>query len=327
MRPWFTFKVLALVLAMATPALAGEAGATPKPKTGVSRILKSLNWKASSADVLDQVKVEMDQRYQKRISRHVDTLTVDRVLREKRAAFAKIKKGQVHFDGGRSGYEASVVGEEFRANDGESMLRVDDQQAQRYYFFKHDALWKIVVVYNASISSRVDFAGFVKQIKGNYGAPTKLDWHTPAGGTRTLRGAEWADGITHLAVEDRREFFGTYLMRFVDKADGLPIEARRKGGAAKGTAAGSDFTDGMLADIMGGDNGEESANVVDQLTGANHDVDLTTGRPKDDPVLDRSGVIAPVDRAPAKPAKASAKTKQPRQAPAPDASGEPYIIY
>jgi hypothetical protein len=324
---WTTLNAFALTLAVGLGAHAAEGqGSKEKAeKTGVSRILKKLDWKISATVVLDDAKRVIEERYSKKVAKHSDAMTVDRIMREKRAAFAEIKKSLVFFDGGRSGYEASVVADEFRANQGESMFRIDDNQAQRYYFFQNDRLWKIVVVYNSSISRKVDFPAFIKQIKGTYGQPVKMDWHTPAGGTRTLRGVTWADEITHLDVEDRREFFGTYLMRFVDKADGLALEKRRKGGAGV-AAPGGDFTDGMMADIMGDGGGEDSANVVDELTGSQHDVDLITGRPKDDTiVLDRSGndaVKAKTRKKKASKRKGSSKTDS-----APAQSDEPYIIY
>ncbi|MCB9522221.1 MAG: hypothetical protein H6702_02425 [Myxococcales bacterium] len=284
LRPQTAWLTAAL-WAFAAPALAteptadpaaAEADGKPKPKTGVSSILRTLDWGAGSAQVLDLAKADIHARFEKRFdAARGDTFAIDRLMRERRDEVKAVEDTLVNFAGGRSGYEASIVADEYRTNAGESMLRIDDAAAQRYYFFKDGALWKIVVAYNTTVTRSVKFTDFVKQVKGKNGRPTDMEWATPPGGTRTLKKAIWADDLTQLEVEDRSEFFGTFVMRFIEKNNGVALDKGRRREAPAG--AGSDAADGMLADIMGAADGSETANVVDELTGSAHNVDLSRG--------------------------------------------------
>lgn len=265
-------------------AAAAAAPAEPRkePHKGVSRILELLDWRAPSASVLAHVKSQVEERYAKRLDGVRDALTIDRVLREKKAELAAVDQSLVAFRGQRTGFEASIIAEEFVPSQGESVLRVDDDKAQRYYFFADDSLYKIVVAYNTSVSRQVPFLEFIKQVSAKYGPPGDQTWTTPPGGTRTLKSALWNDEITRLTVEDRSSFFGTFVMKFVAKGDGEAKEARHAELLKnRPSVAASGFADSMMGDIMA-EGGEADENVVDQQTGTRHDIDMQTGRPNDE---------------------------------------------
>lgn len=261
---------------------AAPAAPRKEPHKGVSRILELLDWRAPSATVLAHVKGQVEARYDKRLDGVRDALTIDRILREKKAELAAVDKALVSFRGQRTGFEASIIAEEFVPSQGESVLRIDDDKAQRYYFFADDSLYKIVVAYNTSVSRQVPFVEFVKQVSAKYGRPVDQTWTTPAGGSRTLKSALWNDEITRLTVEDRSSFFGTFVMKFVAKGDGEAKEARHaEVQKNKPSVAASGFADSMMGDIMV-EGGGADENVVDQVTGTQHDIDLQTGRPNDE---------------------------------------------
>ncbi len=313
----------AAMAADGAPQAAAEAPAKPTPKTGVSSILKLLDWGASSADVLAVAKADIEAGYADRLKQaNGDTFAVDAVLRAQREEFAAVKKTLVQFIGARSGFEASIIADEYRSNEGESMLRIDDANAQRYYFFVDDKLWKIVVAYNSTISRSVAFPAFVKQVSRKNGRPTEADWVTPPGGTRTMRAAVWADDLTQLTVEDRTAFFGTFVMRFVEKSAGVARDARRA--EPDSTPAPSRPSDGMLADIMGDTDGAATADVVDQLTGQDHAVDLAAGLPQDE-VIRRDAPAAA--KASGRKAKRKAAAEAPKSDAPPAAGGDDVIIY
>lgn len=300
----------------------------PAPKAGISGILGTLDWGANHQQVLDHVKADIDKKYEDELKQVVDALAIDRILRRKADEFASIKKTFVRFTGQRTGYETSLVANDFAQNNDESMLRADDESAQRYYFFKNDRLWKVVVAYNTSVSRNVPFADFVKQVQGKYGEPEAVERHTPPGGQPTPRAATWQDEITHLSVEDRTGFFGTFVMKFVDKSEGLAIEQARTGKeVAAAPPAVAPAMEDALGDIMQ-DDGGSSDDVVDRLTGVTHEVDLQSGRPAYEPL--RRAEAPPPQASPRKDAKPKKRAPAGRKAaePAPAAPpAEPVIIY
>ncbi len=269
----------------------------PRPKTGISAILGTLDWGASHADVLVQIRARIDERYNKLLEEVRDPLEIDRALRRKATEFAGIEKTYLRFSGTRTGYESSLIAQDFVTDSEESVLRVDDRDAQKYYFFKSDRLWKVVVAYNTSISKSVPFAEFVRQVQQKYDTPAAVEHDTAPGGAKAIRTAIWRDELTELAIEDRTEFYGSFVMKFLDRNVGVALEAERADKRSQARMAPSDdpLVSSSLAEITAGgddlrDDGDDS--VVDRLTGVTHDVDLSRGRPEYD-MPDRGPVASP----------------------------------
>lgn len=272
--------------AAATPS-APAGPEEPKAHDGISHVLGFLDWGASPQDVLTTLKKEVDARYAEMMREVRDPMEIDRALRRKSTEFAAIEKTLVQFSGQRTGYESSLIGHDFVSDNEESMIRVDDRDAQRYYFFKNDRLWKVLVAYSSTVSRSMSFADFVKQVQDKYGRPAGVDWVTPKGGAKAMRAASWDDPITRLVVEDRTEFFGTYCMKFLDRAVGLPLEEERAQRAQNRPAVQSDASvDAALLEITSGPTtGDDS--VVDRLTGREHSLDLAGNRPDYETTLNR----------------------------------------
>ncbi len=306
----------------ATPTAAVAADAAPKPKEGISACLGTLDWGANHQAVLAKLKADLDARYEERLEKTSDTLQVDRILREKSAAFAAIEKTFISFSGQRTGYESSLIADDFKANNDESVLRIDERDAQRYFFFLEDRLWKVLVAYNTGVSTKVPFPSFVDQVKSKYGAPLAVDTDS-AGGKKVMLAAHWEDGLTHLIVEDRTGFFGTFVMKFVEKNEGLALERKRSEEERPVAPSQSARAEGLMSDIMG-DVAEVDTDVVDRLTGVEHTVDMESGRPSYD-TLTR---VVEEDPAPKKNKDGTAsKAAGPKPKPAESKPANDFIIY
>lgn len=330
MRPSFIvgplLGLLVGLLAFGGSALA-DAEKKPEPKKGISAILKTLDWGASSPAVFTQLEAEVEARYEKKLDK-VDVLVVDKIMKEQRAEKAAIRKGLVRFAGANTGYEASLIADDFTTNNGESAVRVDDGPAQRYYFFKDEQLYKVLVVYSTNVARQTKFPDFVRKAAGKYGQPaeTRKDKEGKA-----LVSAIWRDGMTELRVEDR-SLFGTYTMAFIQLGRGVEIEAERTPTADGAQPIVSAQSEGMIADIMGDGEGA-GADVVDRLTGTEHKVDLELGREEYQP-LRRAPDPAPAGARAGKKASPDARKaakKAPRKSGdvdlVPDPSGSDDIVY
>lgn len=318
----------------AVPEVKAAAKADDEVKKGISGILGRLDWGASHGDVLKSLKAAIDERYAEQLEKTSDPIAIDRILRRKAEEFGRIEKTYVRFTGQRTGYESSLIARDFVPDASEAVLRVDDRGAQRYYFFKDDRLWKILVAYSAGISRSVPFPEFVRQVQAKYGRPAEVDWYTPPGGARTIRSATWRDERTELVVEDRTEFFGTFVMKFLDREIGVQLEAERTTKQPrKGGVTDDPLVADALAEITSDDPEAVDEAVVDRLTGVSHEVDLESGRPEYD-VLNRGTAQSPTYPDAPKRAKKgrkkkgegkrSAKKRDDRSAETPS---EPLIIY
>jgi hypothetical protein len=324
----------------AAPASAAPSGPAapegPKAHDGISHVLGFLDWGASPQDVLSSLKKEVDARYAEMMREVRDPMEIDRALRRKSAEFAAIEKTLVQFSGPRTGYESSLIGHDFVSDNEESMIRVDDRDAQRYYFFKNDRLWKVLVAYSSTVSRSMAFTDFVKLVQYTSGRPAGVEWATPKGGAKAMRAASWDDAITRLVVEDRTEFFGTYCMKFLDRAVGIPLEEERaKRADARPTVQSDASVDAALLEITSGPTtGDDS--VVDRLTGREHSLDLAGNRPDYETTLNR-GAPAQSPTFPAgggdkkgkgkAPAKGKGGKPEPKDARPAGGSAQPVIIY
>ncbi|MGK0359939.1 MAG: hypothetical protein ACI9U2_002245 [Bradymonadia bacterium] len=318
--------VLGLIVALTSAAHAGKEKA-PAPKKGVSAILKMLDWGASSVAVFEALEDEIDARFADKI-KYADTLVVDKVMRRRRAEKKAIRKAYVRFDGRASGYEASLVADDFSANNGEAMVRVDDGPAQRYYFFKDEQLYKVLVVYSTAVARQTKFAPFVSKAAGKYGKPAKtITDKTP---DKALIGAIWRDDLTELRVRDR-SLFGTYTMAFLQAGRGSQIEDARSPSAEGASPIVDAQADGMIEDFMVESRGDRG-NVVDRLTGVEHKVNLNLGRQDSQPLRrapEPRRDTRSAEKAAQKAAKKAAKKKSaPKEADfSPTPTGPDDIVY
>jgi hypothetical protein len=249
------------------------------------------------------------------------------------ARFSAVEKTYVRFSGERTGYESSLIANDFVPNDDEAVLRVDDSEAQRYYFFRNDRLWKILVAYSSNVSRNTPFPEFLDQVQGKYGRPANVEWVTPKGGVKAIHAAHWDDPTTRLVAEDRTEFFGTYCMKFLSLSEGVALEESRKasGTARKSSAMDDPSVASALSEITA-DTGASHDDVVDRLTGTQHTIDLVGNRPDNEGRLDRGPVDSPTfpgsDRGPKPKGKAKGKKAAPKAgAAAPATPSKPVIIY
>ena len=327
MRSTRLFTILSFLLAWVTVAHGqptspdGKAPAVEKPSK-LSSILGKLNWGASGADTLGYIRDDIDNRYQSQLAK-ADPIQIDTILKRKNKEFNVVKESAVRFDGQRTGYETSFVQTEVLPRNNESLLKIDDLAAQRYFFFRDDGLWKIVVVYN---SSRADsFAGFVSQIRKKYGKPKKVGWER-IDGRKEMTSARWEDHKTRIVAEDMSGFYSAFVMRFIEVGNGTAWQERRAHLRKEQTDESDARADGLLADITGGDGEDDiDTDVVDELTGVEHSVDTTISDDQDEVQLRREKATKARQ---AKKAKTVRKAKKSsidrRQAPK---KTDTYIIY
>ncbi len=244
----------------------------------ISEVLENLSWGAGSQKLLLQIKEKIDTRYEERIEKAGGALQVDRILREKRRAFAAVKQTHTRFVGQQTGYESSIISDDFETNNGESVIQVDEGGEQRYYFFKDDLLWKILIAYSARMSRSKPFPQLLKEKQKIYGRYKRSESYPPSADKEGIRAAIWEDEKSLMRLEDRSAFYDVYVAIFVDKKERVALEQSHKKEA--GNEEPDAEMDSLMNDILGGNiEDDQNESVVDQLTGVQHKVDFETGRP------------------------------------------------
>ncbi len=266
-----TFATLLLALFVSVPAFAGEGG--------LAAPLGEIEWGDSKDEVLDKIKDQMLDELRKRDDLRRDRVAMQRARKRVIDKHRDVAESYEKLDD-NSGYEVSVIANEFNKNNGESMLRVKDRVASRYYFFVDGGFYKFVVAYNQDYLKDVGFESFIVQTAKKYGRPDDTAYGD-IGGEEELKVARWMDKDTVLRVENKKEFFGTFKMVFADRN-----VLERMNAIEKTLTAESSGDEGISSEVEGLKDGpveDQNANVVDGLVG-DVDVELNKGRPKDDQV-------------------------------------------
>ena len=164
-------------------------------------------------EVLGVLRKQLDQKYEEKIKATTDVSAQDRLRAEKRGELARINQSYASFDGKRTGWDVSIIEEEFAHNTGESMLERWENQGgknqRRFFFFHEGKLWKMLVSLDVSIlpEDKKNFETFEKVMQSQYGAgdvePGLITWRTDEFHVRAVDKLRTYDALA-LVIEDPR---------------------------------------------------------------------------------------------------------------------------
>lgn len=290
-KRWSALLITLMMSCMALSVTQGDAFAGKKKSSKskvqqqkvdqLSAVLGGIKWGASDKDVVELIKKQRLDEMSKDQKLRKDPLLMQESRKQLVDQITTIEKTKTELKGERTGYEVSVISDEFTPNVGESMLVVRDKVAQRYYFFMHSRLYKLVIAYDKEYLKGVDFEPFAAQTAQRYGRPISTDYGDVFG-EEELTSVTWEDDGSILAVHNKREFFGTFTMVFSDKkrVQELTKSGLSFGGKGKATKKQAEVSSEVaMLTRTGGD--DPNKNIVDGMVGS-VDIDLNEGRPEDD---------------------------------------------
>ncbi|MBI3074213.1 MAG: hypothetical protein HYY84_19060 [Deltaproteobacteria bacterium] len=233
------FRASALLLAIgALAACFGTPEASAKVRAGTARVsseLKGLKWGATVTGILARYQGQIEASYAKRLAGISDPLTMDRIRRDRDDEIALLAKRVVKLDGARTRYAVSAIEGEFRLNNGEEVFVAPVIEAtQNYFLFRHQALFKVVVVHRlGERAKRLAFTEFIDGLKRVYGKPRQFEY---AGADESeITAAEWSDGATRLIARDKSDVFLAYLVVLADERERAASLGREAAPAASTT--------------------------------------------------------------------------------------------
>lgn len=309
---------LARITALLALLLPSLALAQAQPRSKYAGILDPIDWGATPEQVFGKIKLELDASYKDQLKTS-DTIKIDRLMRQKAEDLKRARDGLVRFDRGQTGYETSLLANEVLVGQNEAMIRVDDRRGQRYFVFRDDRLWKVVVTYN--VSSIGTFPQFIDQVRGKYGPPKKVSFSEESG-ERRMKVALWEDEHTRMTTEDHSDFYSSYVIKYIQVGEGTRLEDARANAPRDKTSASENRAEDLMADIFSQDKAGASDDLVDSITGIEAKVDLESGRPATYAPPPLADDTEPVEKKPARGKKPPAANKPPPPKPA-----QPAIIF
>lgn len=303
---WTRHIFAALAIGLVLTLLAGTAVAKGQDG-GLAKPLGEIKWGDDKGEVIKKLKDEKLAELRER-----DDLKRDRVLmqREKKRVMDQMDDVEESFEklDDAGSYRVSVISDEFTPKNNESLLRIKDKVANRFFFFVDGKLYKLVVAYNQDYLKGVGFESFVVQTAKKYGKPVSTEYGE-VDGEEELVQAVWKDGQTQLRVENKKAFFGTFTMAFTDRSTLERLENLRR--AAGGSDKREEGVSKRVKALTERPDRDTDADVVDGIVG-DVDINFNEGRPKDQQVRqgqEDQGAVAAKDE-PKKTKKKKKKTRK-----------------
>jgi hypothetical protein len=250
----------------------------------LDEVLGEIEWSDTRDEVLEKLKSQMFESMRQRADVQHNRVKLQEIRKRMVDKFEEIENSHTELEGEKTGYEVSVISGEYTKNNNESVLTVEDDAAQRYYFFVDGRFYKMVVAYRQSYLDGISFEGFIGQVSRKYGEP-KNTTRREIAGEQTLARATWKGSKTLLHAKNKRELFGTFAMVFSDRQRIEKMKANDEtiGGSDKNEAQVSDRVE-SLKEASGKD---KNAEVVDGML--SDDVELDISHEQEGKDLDEQG--------------------------------------
>jgi hypothetical protein len=167
----------------------------------------------SKDEVIGVLRKQLEQKYEEKIKNTTDVTAQDRLRAERKAELARVNQSYISFQGKRTGWDVSIIEEEFAHHTGESMLErwenSGGKNQRRFFFFHEGRLWKMFVSLDVSIlpEDKKNFETFEKVMQGQYGRgdvePGLITWRTNEFHVRAVDKLRTYDALA-LVIEDPR---------------------------------------------------------------------------------------------------------------------------
>lgn len=170
--------------------------------------------------VLKVLAKEINERYAEKIKEATDIYTQDKLRKKKRAELRRIKKSFVAFKGKKTGWDVSIIDNEFAHHTGESMMvyweNKGGKNQRRFFFFHEGRLYKMFIALSSNMlkPSQRKFVYFQKIMEQRYGTG-KVHYETRNGVDEPTYIA-WNTRRFNVRAIDKLQFYGNFCLSISD---------------------------------------------------------------------------------------------------------------
>ena len=250
-----TLKLLLLSSLLATPTLALAKGdpkapaapakkADPKAKTPakpakpappkkvvpvsaehkktLAELYAGFKFGMAKDEVVATLSKQIEERYADKLKGTTDVALQDSIRKQRKNEIDEVAKSYTKFEGKTTGWDVSMIDDEFAHNTGESMLarweNQDGENRRRFFFFLDGKLWKMFVLLDVSKipEDKKNFATFQGTMEGKYGPADvevgTLTWRTDEFNVRAVDKLKTYDALA-LVIEDPKTMKDVLAMR------------------------------------------------------------------------------------------------------------------
>lgn len=158
-------------------------------KKALGELMGAFTFGMSKDEVLATLGKQIEERYAEQITGTSDVYQQDKLRKEKNKEVSRIKQSYVEFQGKKTGWDVSLIDEEFAHNTGESMLvyweNAGGKNQRRFFFFFEGKLWKMFIAIDTKqlAEDQRNFTFFRELMEARYGKGKveggRESWKTP----------------------------------------------------------------------------------------------------------------------------------------------------
>jgi hypothetical protein len=148
---------------------------TAEHKKALAEKFAGFKFGMTKDEVLAVLQKQINERFEEKIKATTDVAMQDRYRKEKKAELARTASTYVEFNGKKTGWDVSIVENEFAHNTGESMMERWENDGgknqRRFFFFYNQKLWKMFISLDVSMipDDKRTFETFKGVMEGQYG--------------------------------------------------------------------------------------------------------------------------------------------------------------
>ena len=180
-------------------------------RKALAELYSGFKFGMSKDEVLGVLQKQIDERYEDKIKATTDITAQDHLRKEKKGELARASSTWVAFEGKKTGWDVSIIENEFAHGTNEAMMERWENQGgknqRRFFFFYEGKLYKMFVSLDVSIlpEDKKNFDTFKAVMESKYGLGDidagKITWRTGEFEVRAVDHLKTYDAIA-LAIED-----------------------------------------------------------------------------------------------------------------------------
>jgi hypothetical protein len=225
-----------------------------------SPILKGIKFGSTYEEILKFLRQSIARKYQPILDNTKDVAEADRLLKAMQVEQEKTGEGLIKFDGTRSGWDVSVIKDEFMHNTQETMLPLREGDEQIYLFFINGIFWKIVIIGKQCAK----LSDCVVQLSKGFGPPSEINFMDPETRQNPSE-AIWETLEITLLLQDRISLYKCIFLKWVDNKTSTNIVEMR--GGQKSKEQSTEIINKEIKDVISPGSQEDVSDVVDDILG------------------------------------------------------------
>lgn len=228
----------------------------------IAEQMEGLPWGMTYSSVIARFESQVRAAYSEQLKNSGGLVEEDRIRGNMLRDIAKLKKSYVEFKGQRTGFEGSLIENEFTHNNNESMVMWDAGKYVEYMFFFEGRFWKRLRAFRKDQINNLDFDAYVGTLQNRFGQGKEI--MSADGQFVTFK---WKNKDTYMTAEDRSGFYGVYCLVFSarlteDNLAKLRTNADRNDGSTKENVSS------MVETVTSGESSDHHDAVIDSYTGS-----------------------------------------------------------